>query len=150
MSNILRGSALFIVGVGASVAVSWWLKQRDEILNTFSRSSDKNVGLDLSGVKYEPMSSDIEAITLPPEAFADIDGDDMVIMSEIVVDQSDPADDLTAITGIGQKTAETLHTLGIRTYRDLANADAEMIKDSVKRASLETIQQWIADAQELG
>lgn len=63
---------------------------------------------------------------------------------------SDPADDLTAIKGIGPAIKERLHDNGIRSFRDLANADVTELTSQLKEQtaiSEKRVQGWIDEAR---
>lgn len=153
MNKFLKGTAVFAAGLGASLIIGWWLKNRDEQAAQQSDHPMARFGLD-----YQPSPDDIGAITLPPEAFADLDEDNippMVIRSTTrsADDEAEEEkaagspDDLTQIKGIGAKTAEALHDLGITTFAALAEADPNQIKAHVSRASLQTVEGWIKTAR---
>jgi predicted flap endonuclease-1-like 5' DNA nuclease len=60
------------------------------------------------------------------------------------------ADDLTAITGIGPTFAKRLKAAGIKTYKDLAAASPEFVKESAKLADWQADPaDWIAAAKDL-
>lgn len=168
MSKLIRSTTLFVTGLGASLIVGWWLKNRDnDDEGMFPFQSSVNVPLSKTAVGSVP-SEEIGAITLPPEAFVDVDAampsEDIIIRSEKIStsdNEKKPAkpkaksapsatsvDDLTAITGIGPKTIETLNAMGISTFAALAKADADAIKENLSRVSLATIKGWIKAAKE--
>lgn len=61
-------------------------------------------------------------------------------------------DDLTVLKGIGPAIQDKLHAFGIRTFRDLAAADAEALTEQLKSAqtviSQNRVEEWIASARE--
>jgi hypothetical protein len=147
MSNVVKGTTLFLAGLGTSLVVGWWLKNREQFAVTAPQTEGSPVVLNNANyvVQSEPMPNNIP---LPPSAFIDVDSlptEPIVIKSEVV----ETADDLTQIEGIGARTVELLAELGIKTFADLAYADANAIKEKVHRASLPTIQKWILSAKEL-
>lgn len=63
---------------------------------------------------------------------------------------SDADDDLTSIKGIGPAIKERLHDNGIRSFRDLANADAAKLTSQLKEQtaiSEKRVQGWIDEAR---
>lgn len=60
-----------------------------------------------------------------------------------------PADDLTAIKGVGSATAALLEQHGIRSFHDLAQADAETVAHQIDRPTVKakTVARWIEDAR---
>jgi predicted flap endonuclease-1-like 5' DNA nuclease len=147
MVKFVKRSALFLAGLGSSLILGKWLKDRDQADQNPAASGQEGVGIKLDTPESTGSVEDMESITLPPEAFDDVEPvDNIVISSEMTVD-SDAEDDLTTIAGIGAKTAETLNELGIRSFIQLAQADADDIKAKVSRVSLETIQGWIKEAK---
>jgi predicted flap endonuclease-1-like 5' DNA nuclease len=160
MNKLLRGIVLFVTGLGASIAVGWWLKQREEGHALPFGPPPGDVPLDLS--KEASEMTDLDNIPLPPEAFEDVESemsDAMVITSEViasngaevsfdVVENEATDDDLTQINGIGPKTVEALAEIEIASFKDLATSDPKLIKEHVSRVSLTTVQGWIKAAQE--
>ncbi|MCI0714157.1 MAG: helix-hairpin-helix domain-containing protein [Chloroflexi bacterium] len=147
MVKFVKRSALFLVGLGSSVVLGKWLKDRDQADQKTAVSDSDEVGIKLDTPESTGSVEEMESITLPPEAFEDVEPvDNIVISSEMTVD-TDAEDDLTTIGGIGAKTAETLKGMGIRSFAQLAEADANIIKASVSRVSLESIQGWIKEAK---
>ena len=163
MNKLLKGTALFVTGLGVSIVIGWWLKTREQGQTLPFTSSTSDLPLDVSPDSLD-MADVLGNIPLPLEAFEETpssDSDEMVITSETiadngvivpfdVVDEDSAAskDDLTQINGIGPKTAEVLTGLGIASFQDLATADAQFIKDHVSRVSVAAIQDWIQAAQE--
>lgn len=147
MVKFVKRSALFIVGLGSSLILGKWLKDRDQSDQPATTSGQEGVGIKLDTPESTGSVEGMESITLPPEAFEDVEPvDNIVISSEMTVD-SDAEDDLTTISGIGAKTAETLNEMGIRSFAQLAGADADAIKARISRVSLESIQGWIKEAK---
>ena len=146
MLKFVKRSAVFLAGLGSSLILGKWLKGRDQA-DEQPAASGQGGGIKLYMVGGTSGVEEIESITLPPEAFEEVEPvENIVISSEITVD-SDAADDLTTIAGIGAKTAETLKAMGIGSFAQLAQADANAIKANVSRVSLETIQGWINAAK---
>jgi predicted flap endonuclease-1-like 5' DNA nuclease len=144
MIKFVKRSVLFVVGLGTSLILGKWLKERDQSDQKTEMSEPDAVGIKLDNVGGV---EEMPAITLPPEAFDDAEPvDNIVINSEMTLDP-DAEDDLTTINGIGAKTAESLQEMGIRSFAQLAQADADAIKGNVSRVSLETIQGWIDEAK---
>ncbi len=63
----------------------------------------------------------------------------------------EPADDLTAIGGIGPKIAAVLRTAGITSYQRLAQADPALLRELLQSASLRAgladPESWLAQAR---
>lgn len=82
--------------------------------------------------------------------------DEHIIISSSVLPQEEEAtereDDLTQITGIGPKSAEALHQVGIRSYQSLARADADELLQKlsqIRGLNREKVVAWITQATEL-
>ena len=65
-------------------------------------------------------------------------------------DEGLPADDLTAIRGIGITTQNRLNAAGILTYAQLANASPEAVRETLGAAGRGAkVQDWIKQARRL-
>ncbi len=65
-------------------------------------------------------------------------------------DEGLPADDLTAIRGIGITTQNRLNAAGILTYAQLANASPEAVRETLGAAGRSAkVQDWIKQARKL-
>ena len=63
------------------------------------------------------------------------------------VDSAEPADDLTAIKGIGPKYAQQLADIGITTFAQLAAADPTSLDAQLDARA--AVDDWVAQAKEL-
>ncbi|NDJ84312.1 MAG: helix-hairpin-helix domain-containing protein [Chloroflexi bacterium] len=152
LKNMKRIAAVFGL-IGAAVAIARWLAERKTDSNAEALAS--------SATQYAPPAIPVPPdtitvsshIVLPPEAFEDVDDtlpltDDDTIAHETL--EVDPGDDLTVIKGIGPKMAEALAGVGIASLNDLAQANAEVLKNRLEspRISMKQLEEWIAAAKE--
>ena len=126
MSRFTRMLVFFSMGIGISLIITYWLKQEE------ARSRQRLLA--------KPASS----LSSLPETH--------VVLSNKTLDAAESRDDLTVVHGIGVKTADALHAVGITTYAALANASAPDLLQrlqNLRGLSIEKITRWIQEAKEL-
>ncbi len=74
---------------------------------------------------------------------------DLTCLDQVKAEAENKPDDLTEISGLGKKRAEALHQLGISTFADLAQAEAEFLDQNIPNLTLAQAQGWIEQAQAL-
>jgi predicted flap endonuclease-1-like 5' DNA nuclease len=142
MSKILSPKAWYLVGIGAAAvafdATRRLLKRRRQPVESVevgeARPAPETgpVGIDAEPVAATPMpveSDMLEAPLLPGEL-------------EVV--------DLTQIKGIGPTYARRLVDAGYRSYGDIAGASPDTLREITKAPPMANIDEWIAQARELG
>src|SRR5574341_498852 len=126
MSRVARVLGFFSIGIGISLIIGYWLKQEE------TRSRERLLARFASPASH------------PPETH--------VVLSNKTLAAAESVDDLTTIHGIGIKTAEALHAVGITTYAALANSSASDLQrrlQNVRGLSKEKIVRCIQEAKEL-
>lgn len=130
MSKFARAFGFFSLGLGISLLIGYWLKQEELRSRRLSSPSFPQ-----PPVPYQP--------------------DEHITLSSAVLKANDTAqvpDDLTRLTGVGPKTAEALHTIGITTFAGMAAATPQELAEKLKGLrgiSPEKVSNWIKQAAEL-
>lgn len=72
-----------------------------------------------------------------------------VVQQGMSVGHEKSTDDLTRLEGIGPKIASILNDTGIRSFADLANADAARVEEALDKAGLQMMdpEGWIEQAK---
>lgn len=145
MLKFLRNLFLFLSALGSSIVVGWWLTNRQSQSKPNPTPPSRPAP---SSQAAAPVIKVMSQITLPPEAFEDIDPSDNATTQSASPETNDNA--LTQLKGIGPKTLDALTEIGIHTIADLAKASADDLKErlSLVRPSLKQIEQWIDAAKD--
>lgn len=133
MSRFAKAFGYFSLGLGISLVIGYWLKQEER------RSRQQPSPIGTPPIEEKPLVLSSKMLDAAPT----------------VPDQQEPAaeaDDLTRINGIGPKTAEALHALGITTYRALADWAVEdlanQLTGTVRGINAEKVSDWKQQAIE--
>lgn len=150
MSKIGRSFGFFSLGLGISLAIGYWLRQEELRSRRWTTQptqeplEPETIILSSRTLDTAPESPDWATAETRPVTVAE---------SAQVTQPTESADDLTQISGIGAKTLEALHGIGIRSYAELAAADAadifNQLQGAVRGLNQEKVEAWIKQAGEL-
>src|SRR5258706_11622508 len=160
LSRLVRQLALFILSVATSIVVGWLLmdqverKRREELARQeeiplpYGGLEDRNGNHAQARPANSATGSNSGASTAKPAAKPTI-----VPKSDTSTTRtSTKSDDLTIIEGIGPAYAKALNAIDVRTFADLANADAaDLASRMATRVTADRIRQddWIGQARQL-
>jgi|GEM_PF-3801204 len=148
MSKFTRAFGYFSLGLGISLVVGYWLKQEElrsrqaseRIPSTQTPKPPPTVIRSESKNGASPSKQQTAPSMPTPTAPKPNTGSNL-------------PNDLTAIRGIGPKTADILHTLGIHSYHDLATTDAATLLDNlsgqVRGINADKLADWQQQANQL-
>lgn len=146
MNKTARNLTLLGAGLSVSAVVGWLL------LREARRDSDTGTVL-IRSTNRAHNSAEMSNIVLPPEALNATE-QDSALPDELNEPVTAGSDDLTLIKDIGPRFSEALNAIGITTYAQLAEQDAETLTDRLSayvtiRPGRIQDKNWIGQAAQL-